>query len=166
MEIRTLSEQDVEIYVPLRLRALKEEPESFGEAFEEASLRTRESMADLVKKGPDSFVLGVFAGNELVGTLGLFRKRGMKVRHQGVIWGMYITPERRGHGWGKRLLSAAIDRARLMNGLEQIHLSVVTTNRAARQIYEEAGFSTFALEKRALIVEGKYLDEEHMALFL
>lgn len=165
MEIRTLKRDDAEIYRAIRLRALKEEPQSFGESWEEGCRRTLESIGERLE-AIDAFVLGAFVNDELVGTVGCVRRDGMKTRHQGFIWGMYVAPEHRGKGIGKALMKAAIAQASAIDGLEQISLSVVTTNLAARSAYLSLGFAVFGLEPRALKVDGKYLDEEHMILIL
>ncbi|HEY9783795.1 MAG TPA: GNAT family N-acetyltransferase [Candidatus Obscuribacterales bacterium] len=161
MEIRVLTPCDAGIYLPLRLRALKEEPASFAESYEEAQHRSAASIADRLGNGTDSFVLGLF-DKELIGTVGFYRKQGMKVRHLGVIWGMYLAPEYRGRGLGKNLLMAALQKANTIEGLEQISLTVVTTNEAARQMYANAGFKVYGIEPRALKVNGEYYAEEHM----
>ena len=44
----------------------------------------------------------------------------------------------------------------------QIHLSVVSENAAARQLYLSAGFRVYGLDPRALKVENRYLDEDLM----
>lgn len=167
LEIRPLKRDDADMYGPVRLRALKEEPESFGESYEEGCERTIESIAEMLDRDcNDSFVLGAFVNDELAGTVGCVRRDRLKIRHQAQIWGMYVAPEHRGKGIGKALLKAAIARAAAIDGLEQICLSVVTTNEAARSAYLKLGFKTFGLEPRALKVDGKYLDEEHMILML
>jgi ribosomal protein S18 acetylase RimI-like enzyme len=80
---------------------------------------------------------------------------------------MYVTPEARGQAVGRALLLAAIERARAMPGVEQIHLGVVTSNVAARALYASAGFVTYGTEPHALkLGEGEYLDEELMVLWL
>ena len=60
MEIRVLSEDDLEDYTELRLRALKEEPEAFGASYEESSKLSREEVADRLACSDDGFILGAF----------------------------------------------------------------------------------------------------------
>ena len=94
MEVRVLTEADLDIYRPLRLRALREEPESFGSAYEEAAARPLEEMARRLR--PDlatgTVTLGAFA-TDLVGMGGLLRESGQKTQHKAMIWGMYAVPE-------------------------------------------------------------------------
>jgi hypothetical protein len=42
----------------------------------------------------------------------------------------------------------------------------MTANAAARALYVSAGFEAFGLERRALRVGDRYVEEEHMVLHL
>lgn len=112
-----------------------------------------------------NFVVGAFdEGGQLVGVAGFYREKHLKLLHKGVVWGMYVAPEARGRGVGRALLSAVIERARSLAGLEQIVLDVVTVNEAARSLYRAQGFQVYALEQRAMKQAGEYYDVEHMVL--
>ena len=41
---------------------------------------------------------------------------------------MYVSPEKRGSGIGKALVVEAINKANDLQGVEQVYLTVVTTN--------------------------------------
>jgi GNAT superfamily N-acetyltransferase len=119
-EIRVLSESDIDVFWQLRLRCLKEEPESFGSSYEDAlNTSTTEKIKRL--QNDDAFVLGAFMPN-LIGMVGFLRREGLKIRHKGFIWGMYVAPEGRGQGVGKALMLAAIERANAIADLEQLEL--------------------------------------------
>ncbi len=79
---------------------------------------------------------------------------------------MYVAPEVRGQGIGKQLMQALLTRCTTISGVEQIHLGVVTTNVAARHLYETLGFRTYGVESHALKDGERYLDEAFMSLFL
>ena len=79
---------------------------------------------------------------------------------------MYVTPEMRGKGVAKSLMHEAIDKARTLEGIEQIYLTVVSSNVAAKKLYTSLGFEVYGTEKRALKIEQTYLDEDLMVLFL
>jgi GNAT superfamily N-acetyltransferase len=53
---------------------------------------------------------------------------------------LYVVPDRRGHGLGRALLEAAIERAREA-GADYMCLATSETDVAARSLYESAGFS-------------------------
>jgi ribosomal protein S18 acetylase RimI-like enzyme len=166
VDIRVVSESDAEAFSKLRLRALEEEPESFGAAAHEEYAGM--SLADIAKRlqsSDDSFILGAFAPH-LVGMLGFYRSRGMKLRHKGNIWGMYVAPESRGNGFGRALMQQAILRASRVCDLELLLLSVVISNKTARGLYLSMGFNSYGIERAALKLENKYLDEDLMVLKL
>jgi len=72
----------------------------------------------------------------------------------------------RGRKLGRGILEALLERAARIEGIEQIGISVTTTQSAARGLYRSLGFEPFGCERRALKVGGRYLDEEHMMLYL
>lgn len=165
IEIRVLSESDVDAFWKLRLRALKEEPESFGAAYEEEFEKSTAEIAKGLVSSDDSFVLGAFVPS-LEAMIGFYRRPRLKLRHTGTIWGMYVTPEYRGSGLGKALVSALIERAATFVDLEQLVLTVVVTNEAARRLYLSQGFKSYGIEPKALKIGSEYLDEELMVLSL
>ena len=59
-------------------------------------------------------------------------------QHIGSIWGVYVTPACRGRGLGRRLLASMIERARDLQGLEHVLLSVTSENAAALALYRVA----------------------------
>jgi ribosomal protein S18 acetylase RimI-like enzyme len=96
--------------------------------------------------------------------VGVGRQNRVKRRHVAQIWGMFVAPAHRGVGIGRALVLAAIEHARSLEGLRKIQLSVITTQPAARALYESLGFRSFGIDPEALCVDGKYLDEEYMNL--
>ena len=46
----------------------------------------------------------------------------------------------------------------------QIYLAVAAKNEGAKALYKSLGFTSYAYEKRALQVDGEFIDEEHMVL--
>ena len=90
----------------------------------------------------------------------------MKERHKGHIWGVYVTREARGKRAAHEMLRALLERAAKIRGIEQIMLSVATTQIAAVRLYRSFGFESYGCERRALKVGDRYVDEEHMVLYL
>src|SRR5258707_8792074 len=126
-EIRVLSESDAQEFWTLRLRGLREEPESFGSAYEESVDTPLTDVIKRIKPSEDSFVLGAFAPG-LVGTTGCYRRQGIKSRHKATIWGVYVAPEQRGRGLARDLLLAAIARGSSISRLEELLLTDSTKN--------------------------------------
>ena len=167
--IRELTGDGADDFRNLRLRALKEHPEAFGSSYEVESGVPLEAVAERLRRNAesgDSFTLGAYRGSTLVGMVGFFQETREKTRHRGNIWGMYVPSEEQGKGIGRALLTRVIELARLLPGLEQIELAVVSRNRRARGLYASLAFETYGVEPRAILVDGEYLDEEDMVLLL
>jgi ribosomal protein S18 acetylase RimI-like enzyme len=167
MEIRVLTESDTDAFLELRLEGLERDPKAFVESPEEHRARPRDiTVGRLAAGNDDSFVLGAFEQNRLVGVVGFLRNEKAKYRHKAYIWGMYVTQAARGRGIGRELMRTLLDRARKMPGLEQITLSVTVSQSAAKQLYESLGFEVFGREPNSVRAVGETVDEEHMVLRL
>lgn len=160
--IRPLGPDDVETWRAIRLAALRNAPEAFGQTYEHAAAQPLEHFASGLAR-PDP-IFCAFDGGEAVGTAGFFVMGGSKMSHRGQLWGMYVAPPQRGRGVGRALIEAVIDQARPR--VEQIHLHVVTTNACAYRLYRRMGFKPYGIEPRALHHDGRYYDETMMVLEL
>jgi RimJ/RimL family protein N-acetyltransferase len=118
------------------------------------------SLADVREQA----IFGYFIDDELAGMVGVRRETKAKVRHQSMIWGMYVAPRARGKGAGRSLLLAAIEYARAWQDVEQLHLGVTTGAPAAARLYEAAGFRQWGYQHRAIQHDGIFVDEAHMVL--
>ena len=165
MNIRRLNPLDAETYLVIRLEALQNNPEAFGSSYEEEKDQPVEKYILRFQSG-DSITLGAFVDDQLVGVVTLFRESLAKLQHRANIIAMYVAPNQRGLGIGKSLVVEAIKVANDWAGVEQVNLTVVTTNEPAKKLYASLGFEVFGTEKRALKVSDSYFDEEHMVLFL
>ena len=169
MQIRQLERNDASPYHVLRLRMLRTYPDAFTSSYEEDSLKPlawAEKRITQGKESPHDFVLGAFADSgEMIGSVGLAVETRMKQRHKALLFGMYVAPEAGSQGVGRALLSACLDRARGIPGLEQVYLTVTATNDRARKLYEAAGFAIFGVEERAIKVGNEYFAKAHMVLY-
>jgi ribosomal protein S18 acetylase RimI-like enzyme len=109
-------------------------------------------------------VVGAFEGGLLLGNAGFYRDRGLKTRHKGRVWGVYVTPSRRGAGTAKAMMRELLKRAESIDGVEQVLLSVAATQGAAIRLYQSLGFEPFGCEPRALKIGARRIDENYMIL--
>jgi ribosomal protein S18 acetylase RimI-like enzyme len=168
MLIRPLTRADVESFRKLRREMIHREPRSFGESLSEHDARSPESLARRLESEPaGSFVMGAFAeGGELAAMAGFVRNPRVKARHKGLIWGVYVRPERRKQGIARAVLSKLIERVKSDPEIEKILLTVAADQVAAQRLYRSLGFEVFGEEKHALRVDNGYVDEDHMVLWL
>jgi ribosomal protein S18 acetylase RimI-like enzyme len=159
-EIRRLTpaDADVVLYRDIRLEALKANPEAFGGTFE---IEDAQPSSWFAARLGSSELLGAFRDAKLVAIAGFAIQQGQKMAHKGAIWGMYVRPNARRTGIGRRLVEAVIDLAR--DRIELIQLTVVRDNEQARRLYASLGFREYGVEKNALKQDGRYYDEILMA---
>ena len=167
VDIRLLDSQDAAEFVRLRLEALTREPNAFARTPEDPLPWSADSVAEQMRAVPEgNFLVGAFAGRQMMGQAGFFRLEGRRERHKGRIWGVYVTPAARGRGLGKAMMIRILDRARGYQELEQVSLSVAVTQETARKLYDALGFQVYGYERRSLKVGDTYVDEEDRVLWL
>jgi ribosomal protein S18 acetylase RimI-like enzyme len=102
----------------------------------------------------------------LIATAGFYRSKNLIERHKGHICGVYVAAAMRGTGVGRSIMSAALKHAARVADIEQIGLLVATIQAAAMGLYQALGLHSFGCEHRALKIGERYVDEEHMVLYL
>lgn len=161
MNIRLLQPEDWGLWREFRLAGLLEEPKAFGSSFEEESAWSDEKLKDVLTKND---IFGAFVDGQLVGSLALSIFDRLKMRHRGMLWGMYVRPQNRVCGVASELIKHVIADARAK--VVQLHLTVVTDNPIAIQFYEKNGFRIYGTEPRSLKIGDRFYDEHLMVLKL
>ena len=161
MEIRQLNAEDAALYKTLRLEALQHHPESFGSDYEAEKDRPIEQYAKRFESEQTS-TFGAFHEGELVGVVTIVCLEPVKMRHRANLFAMYVTPRARKQHVGRQLVQKALHVLQMRPHIEQVHLSVVRTNEAAKALYRSLGFESYAIEPRALKIDDTYHDEELM----
>jgi len=166
MEIRFLTADDAGEWSRLRLEALEHDPAAFSSSVEEHQALPIEEVRKRLSANPDSFVVGAFEEGRIAGMAGFHRETGPKTRHKGRVWGVYVTASKRGQGLARRMMKALLERAAGIAGLEQVLLSVTSTQTTALALYRSLGFEQFGTEPRALNIGGEFIDEHYLTLHL
>lgn len=163
--IRPLTPADADVFAALRRQSFITDPLSWDH--DPDARVVAEEWAPRLEETDDKVVYGFFqAPGELVGVIGLRRFTKRKRRHRAMIWGVYVAPGARGQGVGRQLLARALARARRMEGLDHLVLSLSHHAAAADKLYARAGFVVWGREIRAACTDGVWMDEVHLRLDL
>jgi ribosomal protein S18 acetylase RimI-like enzyme len=85
--------------------------------------------------------------------------------HVRQIQGLVVDARVRGHGVGRALLNAAVERAR-ERGAARLTLRVLGHNTPARALYASAGFTVEGVLPGEFLLNGEYVDDVLMGLRL
>ena len=105
-------------------------------------------------------------GAELVAAAGIVRVANAKSAHRSKVWGVYVDPEYRRLGLGRRVVSAVVELARQWPGVDFVDLAVSENSPEARRLYEGLGFKAWGREPEAIDCNGRRYDEIYMTLRL
>jgi ribosomal protein S18 acetylase RimI-like enzyme len=115
--------------------------------------------------GPEGFLVAVLAG-ELVGYVALHPAGTLPSHaHVRIIDGLGVLPAVQRRGVGRALVEAAVTRAR-DEGAAKVTLRVLSTNPAARRLYERCGFVVEGVLVGEFVVDGSPVDDVWMARHL
>jgi ribosomal protein S18 acetylase RimI-like enzyme len=161
LTVRRLSATDAADFRLIRLAALDNAPEMFGSTLETEAAWP---VSDFAGRLETAIVFGAYLDGRIVGMAGFRREPNQKTSHKGFLWGMYVAPVARGQGAGAALITLLLETAAPL--VEQIRLSVVTSNTTAIALYERMGFRAYGTEPRALKSAAGYEDEVLMVRFM
>lgn len=163
--IHRLDAADAEAFVAVRRAALLDAPFAFAASPEDDPAVSVEFVRSAMGR-PDQAVFGYFDDGALLGIVGIARVSGSKQHHKARVWGLYVAPAARRRGLGRLLLDAVLQHARSWSTVDQVHLSVTATAKAAFHLYSSAGFHVWGVEPRAFQLDGISVDESHLVLSL
>lgn len=121
-------------------------------------------IAELAAADNSLYLLAEHDG-EIIGQLTLQGGKRRSIHHATTL-GITVAKEWRGQGVGRRLMDRAIEYARASGVIKRVELHVFTRNQPAIHLYEQFGFETEGVLRRAVFRDGEYLDELVMALLL
>lgn len=124
----------------LRLRALGDAPDAFGELLAHAEAADEEHWRRYIRGWPDSSDHAVLVAADVIGWWGMAvadRRAGSPERAD--LYGMWVDLARRGEGIGARLVEGVVEWARDL-GVGTLQLGVTETNPSAMALYRRSGF--------------------------
>ncbi len=139
IEIRPMTADEWELFRDLRLRALLDAPDAFRGTHDQESQRSDAEWQDMLTRTaehPDGEMFVATLDGVPAGTMFVRVDRAEGVAHVGAMW---VAPEARRGGLGRRLLEAA-DRFANDAGMATIELAVTHDNGPAELLYDAAGF--------------------------
>ncbi len=165
LEIRLFTKQDAQTLWDLRMLALETDPWSFVDSPEELHAISVEQFATRLRADlAENFIVGAFEQQTAVGMVGCYQEVPLKRRHKAWVWGVFVKPAARGRGIARSLMQAAIGRAKAIDGLDMVMLTVSVDQPAPRKLYESLGFRSIGVEPKGIKIGNQAHDEEHMVL--
>jgi GNAT superfamily N-acetyltransferase len=138
--VRRITAGDARLLRDIRLRALATDPRSFGSTHEREAAYTDEewqAWCDEDAEGNDVTTLLALRGDHAVGIVSGARDDEDTDVYD--VFAMWVDPDARGTGVGRRLLTELEDWMRSAGG-KTSRLSVTNEAHAARALYESAGY--------------------------
>jgi len=172
VQLRLLNKSDATRYRDVRLKSYQDDPYAFSESYEDEKLRPLsdfETELKIIGTPPGWFVLGAFQEEHLVGFVKFRKDQRSKGLHKSMIHAMYVNPSCRGMNIGKKLVEDLISKVKEMDGLEQIHLWVLHSEKSnsASNFYRICGFeSQGPMVLKDLKIGEDYIDAEYMVMYL
>jgi ribosomal protein S18 acetylase RimI-like enzyme len=145
----------------LRLAALKEEPSAYGGSYEE---EMNFSEDEWKRRLPNA--LYALSDDKPVGTVTYIVSERAKLKHIAQIFGVYVDPDYRGRGIGRKMLETALDLISKNKDIVKIRLTVNRQRDPAVALYKSLGFLVVGELEKELRVDGVFYDELMMEKML
>ena len=140
MQIRMLAADEAALHRAVRLRALRDAPDSFGETLAHVEAQPVSYWEELTRRvtGASGQIMALaYEGDDIAGSAyGLLDREHPEI---GRVGGMWVDPAWRGRGIGDALLRVVLDWAR-GRGLSRVGLWAPEHRAAAITLYTRAGF--------------------------
>jgi RimJ/RimL family protein N-acetyltransferase len=160
--IRFIRLSDLPEYKSLRPEALRAHPEAFGTDYEEDARQPESIWTERIRNAIDGqegcIVVAEDEHGALVGMAGVYRQNRVKVRHSGVVWGVYVRREFRGQCVAGHMIERGLEWCKASE-IRIARLTVVTVNSAAIRCYLRCGFKLYGISPEEIRIGESYYDE-------
>ena len=147
MRIRRLEPQEIALHRDIRLRALRDAPDAFGEAAAQVEARPSSYWEELTRSVTEPARHVMFLACEGDAVCGsIYGLRDAESGTSGRVGGSWVEPSYRRRGIGDALLQAVISWARAER-LERLRLWAPAASTAALAFYRHAGFRATGLRR-------------------
>lgn len=160
--IRRLTEQDVNLFREVRLKALKDSPDSFDQKHEEELAKPLEywqELLDKVSPSSENIAFVLFDDEESIGVVYGFNK-GEK---RGGLGGLWIDPNYRKRGFATTLINKVITWAK-NEELERLTLWNTEGHEGSEKLYRKIGFQPTGRKKPLELNPSVHIEEFELPL--
>lgn len=161
--VRELNKKDWKQFRILYLQALKDDPASFSESYDEKrNIPESEWIQELetAQQDPRSIIAGLFhkPSNELVGIVLVLGNSASKLSHVAHIGGIYITQVYDTPELEKTLLQSVLKHIQQFSDINKMQVSVVTTDRDSLTLFNAFGFVRYGYDEKFIKIGRNYYD--------
>ena len=110
-------------------------------------------------------MFGAFDDGRLIGITGFNRMARQRASHRGEIVQVYVESSYRGQNIGEKLLKRVLEYAFTLEGIQQVQLGGIASNKTAIKLYEKLGFKTFGIKPKYFKVRDSYMGQQFMKLY-
>lgn len=162
MKIITLHPSEWRAYRKLRLNALREEPDAFGQRLEDAREIPQRIWRERLKRSSRAQAEWIFfaaSGKKLLGMIRASRDRRPKRKHVAELFNLFVVPEARRQGVAEKLMSSVLSALSKDPTFSKVKLCVYSQQKAAIVLYKKLGFSLVGRLHKEIDTGKKIIDE-------
>ncbi len=162
IKLMSLPAKEWEKFKEIRLEALKTNPTAFSSTYDDLLRYPDEKwqkQLEQAEKKNGSFFIFAFDGDKIIGMNGAYWQSKPTLKHVVEIFGVFVKPEYRARGIGKKLMEAVIDEIKKNPQFTKIKLGVNAENQAAFKLYLSCGLKIVGRLEKELKFGDKYYDE-------
>lgn len=152
-------------YKDLWLEALQESPYAYATSYQEQHQAPQKKWEQRLQ-GQNSLMIFSQDEQKLIGLVGAYWEEKTKTAHIANIVSVYLKPEYRNQGIGRRLLESIIGESRQQPHITKLKIGVNPTQISALALYHKLGFRVVGELQNELHVQNQYYSEYLMEMLI